>query len=555
MRMEILSVDVRICSNPKHKPKSKMYKKRNNTYLTYAKNNRSSIGAGNTLVSSIIQKKIEKKSKAGNSYYFIIAQTLNAKPVFVAFGTKKDEQKNQVAFVPPLKRVKVDAPTKVSIKVNEVKTEVKTEVKGTEVKPEVKTDEDTSSSEEEVFEEVPEDENIVKQGGAYGVIIKPYSVIMANSFDRTECANIGPASIVKLALTADLYNDRVSFKASSVTNDGSGINRITFNKYFKDSELSVIPTKDNIDPESFPEGTDPKYYTRSFVLPLSDDSKKFKDVEIVIDPEDASRFSGKKKDDDTVYPCVNTEISADKNQNSMSVVYTDHNDKRFFFKYAYFPEVWQCFGITDVDKWTKAAGRLMFSAVDWFCYGSSNLDNIRSMRANAEDDGCDGMETSGYLDFGESFDDDVVDTSQKSEMQTAEEDGMTATTGFVSTMAVNLAGTAKRAGKELSWAWVVKNYGRDGDYSFMQDLPSSGINSGWRVPLSRGGKLVVNVTELMDGLRDKFFKEAEGKKNLKFYGIFNVGDDTPYEHSDPATFEAFLDEKKMLPAVVYGVIE
>jgi hypothetical protein len=540
-----------------------MYKKRNASYLKFAESNRKSVGVGQAIVPALVELKKDLKSKSGTSYNFLVVSTLNRKPLFVQFAQVKDENNAHVPFEPPMKRVQLETkvvktePVKMeSVKMEPVKSKsepVKSEPgKSKSVSEPVKSKLEPGKSgtvkselvkPEVSYEMVPEHGDVVKQNGQYGVTILPNSRLMITSFDRNGCASVGSGATVKLALVADMYGGRITFKASDVTVEGADITREAFNKYYAGSQLAVVPTKDNIDPDSFPADTESKFITRSFVLPVSGDTSEFKDVEILVDPEDARRFSGKNKDEETLYPCVNTEVSTDKNQNSMSVVYTGLDDQKYFMKFAFTPQCWTCFGVTDVAKWTKCAGRMMFSAVNWFALGSSKLDNILSMRTNVDDD--DDGNDYGLADY---------DMTEESSAPVAADMGtMVATTGFVSKMSVDLSKTVQRAGVELSGEWVAARFGTEGSYSFNPETPPSGINSGWRARLQRGGKFVFNVTEFTDDIRPAFFREAKSIKDVKFFGIFAVGDDQVYEFAGPGPLEARLDEKKLIPSLVFAI--
>jgi len=489
-----------------------MLKKRTAEFLKFEQTNRKSIASGQTVVNVIIQRKEEKKSAKGNGYCFIIAQTLNRLPVFVQFCDMKDENKKPSPFVPVFKKVK---------------------------------------KEDNTFEEVPEDTRMTQKDGRYGVIIEPQSTIMVTSFHKEGAQIVTSGSICKLALIADSYNDNISYKASQIiceTKSCPSLTRSDFNQYFVNTNLSVVPTLSNIDPLSFPESTDPKYYSRSFVLPLSDDTKLFDEVQILVDPLDPKRFWGKAKDDETVYVSVNTETGVDQVRNCLSVVFVTEKDK-FFMKFGYKPFVWNCFGVTDVDKWSKIAGRMISNAVDWFVYGSSKLDDIRSLRTNAEAD------DSAGLDYGYGEEDDAG--RPEPDLQMATDDGLIASTGYVSHMFLNLPKTIEKAGVILSLDFIEKHYGVKSQYTHSPETSPNPLNIGWRSKLERSPRCIFNLTELDDYIRTPFIESLKGlEKPFKIYGIFSVQDDSPYEQATAGgnDFEKFLEEKQITPSAVFVVI-
>lgn len=497
-----------------------MYRKRTSNYMKYAQNNKKSIASGQTVVPVILSLKKEKKSSKGNSYYILVVQTLNKSPVFVQFAAQK-QGNDKVPFQPATKRVKREA---------------------------------TEEGAEPVEVEVPEDDRIIKKDGCYGTTVKPCSTLMLTSFDNKGCAGLERGMVFKVSISADTYQNNINFKCGEVimeTNQ-SMITKAVFQKYFMNSEMAVIPTKSNIDPDSFPVGTDPKYFTRPFVLPLSDDTPLFKGLEILVDPEDPKRFFAKEKDTDKLLPSVNTEVGPDQVRNNMSVAFLTDKEK-YFFKFGYQPQVWSVFGVTDLDKWAKVAGRLMFSAANWFVYGSSKLDDIKSMRTNADVDDEPG------LDYGYGYGmDDMDDGSDEpaSEMKQAEEDGMISTTGYISTMTLDLKNTVKKAGIELKPEWVASKFGPEGSYNFSCEDTPNPINSGWRSKLERGISAIFNFTEMEDFQRPAFVKEAASKGNVKYYGVFPCGNDGPYEHvNTDKPIEEYLDQTSTLPATVFAVVE
>jgi hypothetical protein len=503
-----------------------MYKKRSADYTAFAKNNRKSIGQGHTVVPVMVLSKFEKKTEKMQTYYSLMVQTLNKEPVFIQMASIKDPvTKSNVPFEPPsAKRAKVEDSEE--------------------------DDEDVDGEEEDVTSE------FVKEDGRWGVTVNPGTMMWVTTFDRAGGKVVDRSSVAKLSLIADSYKGRVGFKAGEVIFEAPpGVTRALFTKYFVDSSMVVVPTKDNIDPADFPEGTKSEHISRAFVLPLSSDTDLFTDVEVIVDPEDPKRFVGKKKDVQKEFPSVNTDTGGDSPQNAFSVVYKEKNGTKYFFKYAYFPEVWSCFGIAEVDKWALCAGRLMFSAVSWFAQGSSKLDNILSMRANADaDDGMDfgGDDADPYMaSYGEE------PCAADSSMTEAAAGGMVATTGFIASMSVDLVATVKKAGIALPLKWVGEY--SSGMYKYQikktdspDDAVKNTLNDDWRISLERRAKVVYNFTEMVDVDRANFLRELEGRTDVCFYGIFAVGDDRPYEYVGD-DFGGYMSTNRLFPVTIFAL--
>jgi hypothetical protein len=256
---------------------------------------------------------------------------------------------------------------------------------------------------------------------------------------------------------------------------------------------------------------------------------------------------------DTQFVGINADIGEGKIRNNMSVMY-DTGEQKFFFKYAYMDTVWSCFGIQDVDMWSKSGGRLMFTAKGWYAFGSSKLDDIRSMRANADIDESVGADY-GYGAYGMDMDD--IQNMASTDVAPISHDDIVASTGFVSSMSLDLAKTAESAGIEISKDYVRKHYGPDGFFSYQPDGPSNPINAGWRTKVARGEHgAVFNLTEMNDDIRPGFIRET-ADKNIKFYGVFPVGDDRPYEHvrNEGNDLEKFLEENKLFPSTIFAITQ
>lgn len=448
--------------------------------------NAESIGANQTLVTSLIKHVTEGKSVKGTVYYRISAICMSNNDTFIKMKVKKDDD---------TKKQKMDD------------------------------------------ENVEVDEPIV----ASGTTIKPGEQFMATTYDRA-CGNVGQGTMVKLAVTTDWYIDHFTFQASKVIIDDKNCDVLTRTAYdtnVVNTSLACIPTKDNFSPDDFAVGTDEKYITRSFITPLSSGTgnKLFSNVEIQLDPRDEYRFYTSKRDDPVKYIGVNFDTGGDKPYNMMKVVYTLNNEDetKILMTYAYMPECWGCFGITNLEQWKLVAGRMIFYAVDWLVYGYSQHSKIMSIMAN-------------------------MDSNDDSNDESDDEDASTSfmySTGFITKMGIDIGNTVRGCGIPLSFNYIVNNYGPESDYENDHAI-MNGFNGPWNVLLKRNKQFVVNMTDLSSdevSIFIKGYEKLDGKHNIKFYGIYDVKSDAPYEiqAEDDASREAKLVESGVKPTVVFAV--
>jgi len=364
-----------------------------------------------------------------------------------------------------------------------------------------------------------------------GTTLKPGQKFISTSFER-DCGDIKQGALVKMAVSTDWFNDHYTFKVSKVMVDDnrSVLTRSVYDRKVVETALARVPTKDNFSPADFAEGTNDKYIVRYFILPLSSGvgTAIFTNVEVQVDPENMERFYSSKVDDPAQYLGINTDTGRDKPYNNFTTVYTlnDESDTKVIMKYAYLPDIWSCFGLTDVTQWKSIAGRLVFFAVDWLVYGYSSHSKIMSIRANMDED-----------------DDD--------------EPKFVYSTGYITKMNVNLIDTAIACGVPLSIDYMVNNYGSDSSYENDHDLTTHPINVGWKVLLKRNKKFIVNITDLTTEQVQSFIKEYQksDKHNIKFYGIYSVESDAPYEivAEDAVGREEQLVQSGLKPTVVFAV--
>lgn len=381
-------------------------------------------------------------------------------------------------------------------------------------------------------------EDTTEETNQHGTVIKSGEQFMTTTYDRS-AGGLEQGVFVKMAVTSDWYIDHYTFQTAKVLLDeksGSELNRHVYDKYVVGSPLALIPTKDNFGPEDFPEGTDEKYITRSFILPLSSGTggDMYKNVEVQLDPYDKDRLYSSKSQDPAKYIGVNCDVGGDKPMNMLKVVYTlnDEQSTHVLMSYAFMPEIWKCFGITKLDQWTSIAGRMLFNSVDCIVYGFSQHVRIMSIRANIPDD-------------DEVEDDESTDKFMYS-------------TGFISKMSVDMHGTAKICGIPLSFNYIEKNLGDDSINTNYDEVKDHVLNQAWKVLLTRNKKFVFNLTDFsVDQIQSfiKMYNKMVDNSGIKFYGVFDISSDEPYEieaESDEAR-EAQLVAKGFKPTVIFAV--
>lgn len=373
---------------------------------------------------------------------------------------------------------------------------------------------------------IEDDVSVEVEEDAKGTVVVPNQKFTATCFDRT-ASSVDAGSMVKLAMTADIYDGRFTFKADNLIMERNmdALSKVVYDKHIKSSDLALVPCLGNMRVEDFPEGTDPRYMSRTFILPLSNDTESFSDVHIELDESDRSRFYCKQRDDVEHRVGINCSIGGDKIANMLPIVYSpnDTSKPKIFFKAAYKPDVWDVFGVYDLDKWADAGARLIFHAKQWFMYGYSQLEKIESMKGNLDNTGDEN---------GESFD---------------------YSTGFVVKMGINMTDTVRAAGLRLSYDYVNKNYGSDSDYSNDTEITHHTLNTGWKIKCKQNKKFCINLTDLTDTQMHSFLKEAK-ERNFEFYGVFPVGDDSIYEfEGTPEEQEKNVVEKQAKPSLLFAI--
>jgi hypothetical protein len=276
--------------------------------------------------------------------------------------------------------------------------------------------------------------------------------------------------------------------------------------------LCTIPTKQNI---TVIPGEDTKWASRPFLLPLSQDSNLYSDIDILVNEHNGFYHENQNRNR---HISITTEVNGGHARNAMGVMYTIDNTKKCFVKFSYLPEVWDCFGISNTEIWSKVAVRLFQSSKAWYAYGYSKLEEITSMVGNAG--GCD-------------YTDNIEPTS-----------------GFICKMFIDLPGTIRNASVRLSNDWVNQYMGAMGPYQFITD--DNAPPYPWRAILKKPGVKVINVSEINDDSRPGFFREVMNKENVSFHGVFSYDNDAPYEQFDH--LQTYMEENKHYPAAVFAIV-
>ena len=367
-----------------------------------------------------------------------------------------------------------------------------------------------------------------------GGVLEPGQTVIMNAF----CPNMNKAEeghIVEFAMSSGVYADpnrggeeRITYKAHSMK-IGNGSDCLT-DKVYRNlvvgSELAEVPTRFNILPENFPDGTLLEHMTRRFVLPLQVNDQ-FPEVEIQLQ-QDRERMCCRK--DDTVFVGFNTEDEG-KASNYLCVGYNrGEGRKPVLFKLSYQPRLWLAFGVEDLELWKQVASRLVFNCRGGYVYGYSRLDRVLSLAANANQSQ-DEMQDEG---------DDEKD--------------ILISCGFASRLRIDLRATVRACGIKLPAEWVANTYGPASDYSYSEVHMQHTLNLGWRARVLTNRPTELNLTELSDDQLPGFFKAIAGKPNVEFVGVFDDSSDAPYEAGEENIEKYLAENPTARPAVVYAFV-
>jgi hypothetical protein len=387
-----------------------------------------------------------------------------------------------------------------------------------------------------------------------GGTIQPGEVVYANSFDRVNCLKLVDASIVKLVCSSSMYSsgngsERVSYKIVRIIfdNNTDSLTKTMFDRSIRGTDLTVVPTKYNLLPKNFPGVTNEKYMSRRFVLPLHPDVTLFNNVEIVLDKHDRARFVCEK--DGKEYVGFNI-TNGDKTSNALAVVYEPKSGPPILMKFAHDPSAWVAFGINDVALWKQVAYRIVSNVREAFVYGYSSLESIKNMQGNMDD-------------YGGEYDDNGVAIVPS--VEDLPEGQIINSTGYVTRIGVNLIETVKACGVVIDKSYVQQLF-EDGSYNREYEpygaAPGTSnkhpLNNNYRIQIKRGDRAIFNLSELNYEDVDKFFTACKDV-DIKFFGIFDDGENRPYENEARGTGATvstieFINEHSIKPVVVFGII-
>lgn len=454
-------------------------------YLNHLKRNCNSIGSGNTLVPVLINK-VKPPKDRGNprSPYMLICTAMVTKPTMVRFGVKDDNKKQKT-------------------------------------------------------------ESVDEEREDLGVVVEAGTTLIVNCFDRNGSSKLGEADFVDLSVSASNYTDpktnitRVTYKADRVMfkKQTSALNKHVYERGIIDSAMSEVPTRFNLMESDFPDESNPKHMTRNFILPLSNDQKKFEEVVVVLE-DDQNNMVCKKDDKEYVGFCTS---DGDKSSNSIGIVFKpfateeDQDPDPIMLKLMYVPSLWISFGIDDVDLWKPVAKRIMSNLRNAYVYGYSSVEQINSLKSNKQ--------RALYDENGENAEEDPS--------------GIIDTAGFAIRFSVDMIETIKNCGLELESDFVEqffesRQYLRDYQpYGCDPEKPPKHpLNNGFKNKLEAGTGAIYNISEIHSDDIDKFFKSAKNCKKIKYFGVFS--DDAPYEANDVTDF---INENNIKPELVFGIVE
>jgi len=467
---------------------STAFQKRTRTIYQDQINNSRSIHADETIVPVIIKNITAAKTTSGHKpgavFYRLKVICMNKEPVFIRFKTKR------------------------------------------------KSKDDGEESDESKRQRLEnEAEAAANENTHKGTTVNIGDEFRVTTYDKT-AGIIDGGSMVNLAMTTEWYNEHFTFSAGSVIVDNRIANTLcdrVYNEMIVGTKMAEIPTTENMSIDDFPDDSEEKYMTRSFIIPLSAENPSFANVEIQLDETDTQRFFCKVADDDTQLVGVNTNIG-DKTSNMMKIVYTQKEEgaPKIMMSLAYMADVWSCFGVTVLDAWQKVGFRLIFNSREWYAYGYTKLTRLNAIIANKHDDDGDGFQYS---------------------------------TGFAPKMAVNLKDTISRGcGVPLSINYIVDHFGEDSDHDREKEIKNHPINTNCRTDMKRNRPFVVNMTELSTEQAHGFVKDyLKGVKekgdvyDVKFFGVFASDEVYEFATDDDDAREAFFVGKGHVPTLVFAI--
>lgn len=459
------------------------------------------------LVDKIWKKSIKDGKKKGNPFWTIKVSTINKKPLYVT-PKSNDDASTLVNDGNATKRVKVEGGT---------------------------TDSDDSS---------------ITSNTTRGSVIEPNTELFANCFQLDAVEKVKEGNIQHLKFSTKTWNGGITYQLEGVVeNVPCKVSKETYDKYFKGTLSGTLPTVHNMNESQFRPGSDRKYMTRTFVVPLSNDTDVFDTVHVDLplhSSSDPMAFTSQmNKSDTTPYPGM-SEDKGDRRSSCFRVGFSlkdEQNTKIMAKFYAYSPS-WRCFGITNVNIWKDVAPRLIIHARDWYMCGFTGLESLEKIGGNRDQ----------MMNLGATYEEQYSG-------------------GFITQMGVDMAKTVSMVGLPVTLDYVKNKYFVD----HYKDVPEEPIddhplNKGSRLVVRSNGPFCLNLNELDDSALAKAFAGIEEKSpNTKFYAIFkNVEYGTPdtvYENVphkedeknntifDKDEVTKFIEEGNHVPSVIFAVNE
>lgn len=360
-----------------------------------------------------------------------------------------------------------------------------------------------------------------------GMFIEFKDTLFSSVFDAS--LSFKPGDIIRVGMSCTWSNKHSSYfpNMGAALEVFPGVTDKLYTSQIAGTPLAEVPSLENMSDKDWSEDVNPEYRMRPFYLPLSGGAHgPFADVEIVVGSGDEGEnvadrlccFEGMGRDEICTVG-VNTVVGGEK-RNQMPVLFKTKDDKTTFMTLAYKPQVWACFGVQNLDHWTEVGTRLLYNAQGWYAVGKTNIDRVRALACNAD----------------------------------GEENDVITTTGWVSSMNVDMRATAERVGVEVPYDYLVEQFGPDSGYKNHVVMDSEHVlnTKDWKIAVATRKSFVLNLTDMAEEYMSSYLKLAQNVETVKHYAVFK--NDEVYEFA--GTHEerlAFIREKGYTPTVVFAV--
>ena len=175
-------------------------------------------------------------------------------------------------------------------------------------------------------------------------------------------------SIQVVDLKPGMYNGRVSYTITKVKESITDtLNRDVYDQYIRGTLVSQIPARDNMRVSDFDPGTELKFMSRTFIVPLSWENLMLDKSTLTCQVDRHSEFTSTGLSENTP-----------THQSSHFTTYLTQADRDLKVVFYCYADKWEhSFGIRDVDVWKKVGKRLMRNAQDWFVCASQNMEQLQ----------------------------------------------------------------------------------------------------------------------------------------------------------------------------------